>query len=209
METAVKIRKAYQEYLLENGEKPNSVYAFAKKAKIKETAFYEEYNSFAAVEAAIWKGYFDETIEKLQQDSTYQSYGAREKLLAFYYTWVEVLKENRSYIVVALPQNVKLISENLKQLEALRRSFSLYAKELIYEGIEKQEVKQRPFVTEQYYRLFWLQLLFVLRFWIQDQSKGFEKTDTAIEKAVNLSFEVIGNTTLDTVVDFIKFLIKK
>jgi AcrR family transcriptional regulator len=209
METAIKIGKAYQEYLLENGEKPNSVYAFAKKAKLKETEFYEEYNSFTAVEAAIWKRYFDETIEKLQQDTTYQNYGAREKLLAFYYTWVEVLKENRSYILVALPQNVKLISENLKQLQALRQSFSCYVKGLIYEGVEKQEVKQRPFFTEQYYRFFWLQLLFVLRFWLQDESKGFEKTDTAIEKAVNLSFEMIGNTTLDTAVDFIKFLIKK
>jgi len=51
-----------------------------------------------------------------------------------------------------------------------------------------------------------LQLLFVIGFWIKDDSIAFEKTDAAIEKAVNLSFDLMGKGPLDAMLDFGKFL---
>jgi len=51
-----------------------------------------------------------------------------------------------------------------------------------------------------------LQFLFVLNFWLNDDSAQFEKTDAAIEKAVHLSFDLMGKGPLDTMVDFAKFL---
>jgi hypothetical protein len=49
----------------------------------------------------------------------------------------------------------------------------------------------------------------VLFWWfyvLKDDSKDFEKTDAAIEKSVQLSFELIGKGVLDVAIDFGKFL---
>ena len=53
---------------------------------------------------------------------------------------------------------------------------------------------------------FWLQALFVLKYWLDDNSNQFEMTDAAIEKAVNLSFQLIKSNTLDSLLDFGKFI---
>jgi hypothetical protein len=52
----------------------------------------------------------------------------------------------------------------------------------------------------------WFKLLFLTDFWIRDTSKGFENTDAAVEKSVNLIFELMGQNTLDYIVDFAKFM---
>ena len=53
---------------------------------------------------------------------------------------------------------------------------------------------------------FWVQALFVLGYWINDSSDRFEMTDAAIEKAVQLSFQLIGSNTVDSLLDFGKFM---
>ena len=55
----------------------------------------------------------------------------------------------------------------------------------------------------------WVQLLFLLKFWMEDKSAGFEKTDMAIEKSVHTVFELFDNTPLDSIIDFGKFLWKE
>ena len=55
----------------------------------------------------------------------------------------------------------------------------------------------------------WVQMLFLLKFWMDDDSAGFEKTDMAIEKSVNTIFDVFDNTPLDAVFDFGKFLVER
>ena len=55
----------------------------------------------------------------------------------------------------------------------------------------------------------WLQFLFLLKFWMDDSSPGFEKTDLAIEKSVHTIFDVFENTPLERIIDFGKFLYKE
>ncbi len=52
-----------------------------------------------AVEEDIWLDVFQRTLNQLKTDETYQQYNAQEKLLAFYFPWVQKLKEDRSYIL--------------------------------------------------------------------------------------------------------------
>jgi hypothetical protein len=49
-------------------------------------------------------------------------------------------------------------------------------------------------------------MAFLLIFWKDDTSAGFEKTDAAIEKSVNLAFDLIGKGAVDSIFDFAKFL---
>jgi hypothetical protein len=51
-----------------------------------------------------------------------------------------------------------------------------------------------------------MHLGFLLLFWRDDESAGFEKTDAAIEKSVNLAFDLIGKGAVDSAFDFAKFL---
>jgi hypothetical protein len=92
------------------------------------------------------------------------------------------------------------------ELYLLKKSFKEFGSELIREGRATEEVVNRPFITDRYTDGLWLQVIFVLNFWIKDPSKSFEQTDVAIEKAVNTSFDLLGRTPLDSVFDFAKFL---
>jgi AcrR family transcriptional regulator len=205
---SAKIREAYIDYLLEHGEEPASVYHFMKRLKMKEGVFYEYYNSFSAIEKDIWKGYFDKTLLRIQSESVYNEYRVREKLLAFYYTWIEVLKDNRSYVTYSAGSIKRqgLRRTNTDFLSSFRTAFLDYVNELLAEGKETEEIVDRPIVGRRYDEGLWQQLLFVLKFWINDDSKGFERTDAAIEKAVNLSFDLMSRSALDAAFDFARFL---
>ncbi|WP_020598215.1 hypothetical protein [Spirosoma panaciterrae] len=219
METLEKIRKAYTEYVLEHGKQPTSVFQFVKKLKIAEADFYKEYASFDAIEADVWTTFFNEAKATVEADSTYQSYSVREKLLAFYYTWIELLKSQRSFVVYSFG---RLRSERhpsrrigpgawqpgqkSRVLEPFKDAFYDYARDLLAEGRESKEVEPRPFITDRYPDALWGQTLYLLDFWVRDVSKNFEKTDTAIEKTVNTSFDLIGRSPLDTLFDLAKFM---
>jgi hypothetical protein len=206
MDKSEKIKQAYIEFFLENGTQPPSVYSFTKKLKMKEVEFYDHYNSFELLESDIWLGFLKETISKIESDAVYATYSVREKLLAFYYTWIEILKNNRSYA----SQTWRLIDKRkLKTpvfMTDLKIGFKEYARDLVMEGKESQEVTPRRFLDERYPDAFWLQFLMILDFWVKDKSKGFDNTDAMIEKSVNTSFDLMGSTALDSVLDFAKFM---
>ena len=48
-----------------------------------------------------------------------------------------------------------------------------------------------------------------MKYWMDDNSARFEKTDVAIEKSVNAIFDVFNTTPLESVLDFGKFLFKE
>lgn len=207
MEKAV-IREAYAKYYLENGKSPVSVYSFCQQLNTSEAVFYEIYSSFEAIEKDIWLSFFEQTLEHLKEDETYRNYSAREKLLAFYFLWVQQLLKNRSYILL---QNRKFPppGPHLTQLESFRIAFYDFVSELIKEGYQTGQVKERKYISDQYVHGFWVQALFVLRYWIKDDSERFEMTDAAIEKAVNLSFQLISSNTIDSILDFGKFVLAR
>jgi Tetracyclin repressor-like, C-terminal domain len=207
--TKEKIRQAYSEFLLENGKKPESVYAFCKKFKIKEDAFYEEYSSFPQIESEIWKALFIEARASAESEEVYENYSVREKMLAFLYTWIEILKKNRSYILMSYEGFEKPIyMKSNSQLADFKNSFYDFMNELLMEARETREVEQRPIpqLMQRYPDLFWAKTLFILDFWINDTSKSFEKTDTMIEKTVNTAFDLLGRSPLDSLFDLGKFI---
>lgn len=199
------IRDAYKTYWLENGKRPVSVYTFCQQLGIAESSFYDSYSSFEAVEKDLWLSFFEDTVVKLREDETYLNYSAREKLLTFYFLWVQQLKENRSYILQQ-KDNYRVPGTHLEKLETFRRAFYDYIREIVKEGYTSNEIKERKFISDQYVHGFWMQALFVLRYWTKDESAGFEMTDAAIEKAVNLSFQLISSNTFDSLLDFGKFV---
>jgi hypothetical protein len=117
----------------------------------------------------------------------------------------EQLKTDRSFLIHQLKswKNPALTPDFLK---GFQQSFSDWAKPVIESGIQSGEIAKRPYLDQQYHHFMWMHFVFVLQFWAHDQSADFEKTDAAIEKSVNLAFDLIGKGLLDNAIDFGKFL---
>src|SRR5690606_29714410 len=157
------------------------------------------------IDGEVWKDFFNKTKERLQADAVYEGYSAREKLLAFYYTLIEVLKERRSYVVFTLKKNYVPGPLN-PVLHPVKELFTDYVKEIVQTAVAEGEIEDRKMLTDKYYKGFWPQFVFIIEFWVKDYSAKFEKTDAAIEKAVNLSFEFLAKNPLDSLLDFGKFV---
>ena len=194
-------------YVLEHDKRPTSAYQLAKALNVPESAFYDEYNSIEMLEKEIWGSFFDETSNILQADSEYQAYTVREKMLSFYFTWIQVLKDNRSYVLFCDKNRRK---GDLKPyfLEIIKEKTTELMKEFGSEGIATNEISARPFLSDRYGDLLWAQSMLVLRFWVKDDSKNFQNTDAMIEKTVNTSFALMGETFLDSLFDFGKFAVQ-
>jgi hypothetical protein len=199
------IQEAYRKHLLLEGNIPASVYKFCYQLGISEDAFYAEFGSFEAVDKAIWQSYIERALARMSDDANVGSFSAREKVLAFYFTLAEELKADRSFVLLQLQhwQPTMLMPVFLK---GFRTAFQQWFSRVLLEGKQTGEIANRPFIENQYGHLFWTHFLFILQFWRHDESAGFEKTDMAIEKSVNLAFDLISKGVLDGALDFGKFL---
>ncbi|MCH7401183.1 TetR/AcrR family transcriptional regulator [Belliella kenyensis] len=201
-----KIVEGYMAYILEHGQEPASIFKFAKELKMKEEDFYNYYTSFEAIKSAVWEQLFDRTIVNVESQEVYTSYSSREKLLSFLFTWIEELKKNRSYLLVLYGSKKDLKGLLPSEVKVFKGMFKDFANEIILAGKETEEIADRPVITDRYDDALWLQVWFVFQFWLKDTSPAFEKTDAAIEKSVNLAFDLMGKSALDTFIDFAKFL---
>jgi hypothetical protein len=203
--TETSLAAAYIRYILTNGQKPPSVFKFCTELGIPEDKFYDQFGSFEGLERHIWKGFIHTTIQRLKADESFTTFSAREQILAFYYTLFEELKLNRSFILVQLENHKKLeiIPGFLKDFKT---SYELFVESILEAGKSDGEVAKRPYLDKRYPQIFWFHMAFLLIFWKDDESAGFEKTDAAIEKSVNLAFDLIGKGAVDSMFDFAKFL---
>lgn len=198
----------YMDYVLEHNENPKSVYAFSKHHNFEESKFYEFFTTFEAVENGVFEAFFGNSITVLEKSEDYQIFDARNKLLSFYYTFFENLTANRSYVVYSLNRH-KSGLKGLKILSGLKKHFTTYIEQL---GIQMLDIKQEQLEKIQDRSLketAWFQLLITMKFWLDDTSTSFEKTDIFIEKSVNTTFDVLDVTPLKSVIDLGKFLFKE
>ncbi|WP_428328756.1 TetR family transcriptional regulator C-terminal domain-containing protein [Mucilaginibacter sp.] len=201
------IQKAYIDYVLTEGGQPKSVYIFAKKNKISEEEFYNFFGSFDAIEQNIWKGFAVKTISEIKSQEVWSQYSAREKALSFFYSFFELLKGSRSFVVYSVKKQPKSFSTP-KVFQGIKDIFEIFCNDLITEGIESNELSERKFFTNRYKDALWVQLIFVMNFWINDNTAGFEKTDEAIEKGINVTFDLFQRSPIDNLFEYGKFLAK-
>tara|TARA_R110002020_G_scaffold225404_1_gene435507 strand:+ start:3357 stop:4028 length:672 start_codon:yes stop_codon:yes gene_type:complete len=206
--SADKITAAYMEWVLTKEKAPLSVYKFCKENNFTETEFYKHFGSFNGLQIAIWNDFYEETIRLANRDEGYETYTNKEKMLTFFYTFFELLTLNRSYVLFTLREHQNVM-KNLSQLKELRKKIKHFSADLIRENNEDKNLK----ILRQSVTVFsegaWLQTLFLLKYWMDDNSAGFENTDIAIEKSVRAIFDVFDTQPLESVLDFGKFLWKE
>jgi hypothetical protein len=203
-EKKIAYREAYMLYLLRNGAPPVTVFKFCEELGQPESEFYKAYSSFNALEKDIWLEFFNVVKNTLDQDENYRSYTVYEKWLSFLYTLIEEVKRNRSYVVLKC-ENLERTHLRPFFLDSFRREFNTFSAELVEQGISSDEIATRPVVTAKYNEVLWVQFLYVLRVWTNDESEDFQVTDAAIEKTSVLLFELMKKGPIDMLIDFVKF----
>ena len=98
---------------------------------------------------------------------------------------------------------------NLSQLKGLRQNIKHFAADLIRENNEDKKLKSLKQSVTVFSEGAWIQTLFLLKYWMDDNSAGFENTDIAIEKSVRAIFDVFDTQPLESVLDFGNFYGKK
>lgn len=206
--TKDKIVSLYMNYRLENNEKPKSVYLFAKTNGFTETEFYSFFGTIESVEKEIFTMFLDKTIELINRDPSYENYDMKSKILSFYFTFFELLSANRSYVVLSLKEHKNQL-KNLMQLSNLRIGFKNYISQILTDEVRTQNEKFQNIQEKAIQESSWIQFLLTMKFWMDDESPAFEKTDIYIEKSVKASFELMNIAPLDSLIDFGKFLFKE
>ncbi|RZP02345.1 MAG: TetR/AcrR family transcriptional regulator [Flavobacteriales bacterium] len=197
----------FMEYVLLNNKKPDSVYSFSKQYNFNEEDYYKFYGNFSALEQSIFKVFYEKTINLLEKNNEYQNYSSRDKMLSFYYSFFELLTANRSYVVHALGSPTKNLKK-IDTLKKLKKSFSNYIDKLDITLLETNQETLDKIQNKTLKESAWFQLLLTIKYWLEDTSPSFERTDIFIEKAVNTSFDLINIKPLKSVLDLGKFLYK-
>jgi hypothetical protein len=205
MLTKEQIQSAYIDYVLTHNATPASVYIFAKQLGAAEEEFYQFYASFTAIEKDIWSDLVIRTIDRVQQQEQWPGYSSREKMLSFFYAFTELLKSKRSFVVYSLQQkNMRFATPAV--LSEARKLFETFAESLVREGLDTKELADRKFFSKRYKDALWVQFAFIVNFWIHDNSNGFEKTDEAIERGINVTFDLFQQSPLDNIFEYGKFM---
>ncbi|MFD1316558.1 TetR family transcriptional regulator C-terminal domain-containing protein [Namhaeicola litoreus] len=197
----------YMETVLEEGS-PKSVYSFSKKHQFSEAEFYNIYGNFEALEGDIFKTFLQNSIDLIEKSEEYVNFDTRNKLLTLYYTFFETLKANRSYIMASLGDKKNSLGA-IKKLTSLRTVFKEFIKNLEWDLLDLKKDRLKEVQSKSLEEGAWIQLLLTLKFWLDDQSPSFEKTDIFIEKSVNATFDLLGVKPLQSLLDLGKFLVKE
>ena len=207
MATREQLQQSYLDTVLTTGEKPTTVYAFAKSHEMSEEEFYRHFGSFEALEGSIWTDLTSKTIAEIEQQEIWAQYSSRDKILAFFYAYMELLKSKRSFIVYSLNNSPKNNFRTPALFEDTRKTFEAFAESVLQEGLASGELAERRFLSKRYKDGLWLQFHFLINFWAKDNSANFEKTDEAIEKGVNVTFDLFQRSPIDNLIDYGKFLV--
>ena len=206
--TKEKIVSMYMDYTLEHNEKPKSVYQFAKSHDFTESEFYIFFGSLDLLEKEIFAIFLEKSIALLEKDKAYETYDMKSKLLSFYFTFFELLTANRSYVMFTLQQH-KNILLNVMILSELRKKFKEYVGGIITDDFRIQHEKLQKFQERTITESLWFQFMATIKFWMDDTSAAFEKTDIYIEKSVKASFELMNIAPVESLIDFGKFIFKE
>jgi ribosomal protein S20 len=129
-------------------------------------------------------------------------------MLSFYFTFFELLAANRSYVLMCLKEHKNQL-KNMNQLSLLRTHFKEYVGSILTDEYRIKQEKLQNIQQKGIAESAWIQLLLTLKFWMEDTSANFEKTDIFIEKSVKAVFELMNISPIESLIDFGKFIFKE
>lgn len=196
------LTQALKEYIQQHQSLPASV----QQLNVSQNVASDITITFLSKE--LWSEFAENTLEACGNDPSFEGYSCREKMLAFSYTMLEVLKNDEEVVRFYLKQANGFLLNRPFFLSFQQHLFE-FADALILDGSQSGEIQGRPFISSYYKYFFALTVNYLVYFWIHDESNQKEQTDVAVDKVVNLLFDTIAPNALDSAVDLVQFLIKR
>ena len=115
----IQIVTKFIDTLLTTGKPPKSIYVFSKELAIEESEFYTYFSSFEHLEERIFTLFFENAMAVLEKNEDFGEYDSKNKILSLYFTYIEILTANRSYVLLALKGalNSLRICKKIKRIE--------------------------------------------------------------------------------------------
>ncbi|WP_027376338.1 TetR family transcriptional regulator C-terminal domain-containing protein [Kaistella palustris] len=200
----------YSKYVLRHNEKPLNVYTFCENHNMSEVEFYSFYAGLEQLEEDYLRYFFRESVVLLLTDESYPGDSAKNKLLSLYYTFFEQLTLNRSLVIYLIDGRENNLAA-LKKVWTLKPDFTEFVKSLelsvpLSDIDSENMLRLEKLKNRSLEELIWGNFLSVLKFWLDDRSPNFEKTDVFIEKSVDTGFELLDVKPLKKLLDLGKFL---
>ena len=152
-----------------------------------------------------WSTIIEDTLELIQEDETYKDLTAKEKLLSFYYYHLDVIADHKLFITGQFLKIINPVKLHL-QLGEYRSKFDNLIAPIVNEAIDEKSLRPFPGIGKAYRKFFWMQHLFILRYWATDSSKDNDLTVALIEKSLRSTFDFMGKCELQSSFDFWKFI---
>ena len=120
-------------------------------------------------------------------DPEFEEMDSREKHLSFLYTFLEVVKSDRSYILFKLEDKKphELPSELKETQKIITQSDIDWAKTFQFLPDKAQNATQAA-----YKQVLWSHTIATLFFWVKDDSAKGADTDVFIEKTTRTAFDI-------------------
>jgi hypothetical protein len=154
-----------------------------------------------------WSAVFDKSIEICQEDENYLNYSARERMLAFVFTFLQTIGgDEQKFSGLLKQQRIPFLNNN--QLAELKHAFNNYTDALVFEGTNSGEIQARPFIANYYKQVLWNAFLSILYFWANDKSDHKENTDVMVEKTIHFTFDLLAPNAIDSGMDLVQHFLK-
>lgn len=204
------ILELYSNYVLRNNRKPLNVFTFCDDHEISESDFYFYYANFDQLEADYLKYFLEQTLLLISAEESYIIETPKNKLLSFYFTFFEQLTLNRTLVIYLIGQEKNNL-QNFRKLWVLKAEFLKFIKSLglaepMLGSSSESKMKLERIKNKGIEEFYWGQFLATLKFWLDDTSSNFEKTDIFIEKSVDTGMDLLDVKPFKKLVDLGKFL---
>jgi len=173
----------------------------AERAGVSEADTYLAFPTADAVGRYAWRQLYDQVNARLEASATFQTYGARERMLAYNFTFFEVALAERSFILATYERSTLLAD--------YREQFRLLHADWVSEGVAADELRERLTLSNYYPDLLWSLHHRLISFWAHDTSEHFAQTERAIEIYSKVPLEFMGTNILDSAAESIKFAVEQ
>src|SRR5262245_28304780 len=129
MEHTTALIEAYKKLANEKEVLPVSRKEISEAAGLDMEAFDATFSGLEALQEAVWIAYLRTTLERLENSEEYIQYSVREKLLAFYYTFFEILS-NEATFVRLFGSKLGIWNYNPAFLAGFKHAFLIFINEL-------------------------------------------------------------------------------
>jgi AcrR family transcriptional regulator len=204
MDNREKLLAGFRDFMGRHGHPPASVPAMCEPLGVAERDFYTEFGSIEALESSFWEDLVEKTITAVEAGPEWQGFGARQRLLAFLFAFLEKSLDVRTVLLFRFRSLSPLC--NPEWLRGMERRFKEWASDLVAHASATGEIAERGRLLGLYPSAFYLLLRSVIDFNVKDTSARYERSDAFVEKSVNLAFDVLRTQAIDSAFDLLRFL---